>query len=64
LYCMVEWGAMTEDEAFAAFDYISEHDADKDGEIGPDEMEAAVNGMKAMSEDEIKERVEGASNLE
>jgi len=45
MYCMVEWGLMTEDEAFAAFDYISEHDADKDGEIGPDEMEAAVNGM-------------------
>jgi hypothetical protein len=63
MYCLVEWGVLTEDEAFAAFDYISEHDADQDGEIGPGEMEAAVKGMEAMTEAEIEERVEGASNL-
>ena len=45
LYCMVEWEVFSEDEAFAAFDYIGEHDADGDGEIGPGEMEAAVKGM-------------------
>lgn len=63
MYCMVEWEVFSEDEAFAAFDYIGEHDADGDGEIGPGEMEAAVKGMEEMSEDEIKARVEGASNL-
>ena len=61
-FCLVEWGALKEDEAWAIYDFLGEHVGD-DGELDQNEMGAAINAMEAMSEEEIAERVHGASNL-
>ena len=62
-YCLVDWGAMTEDEAFAAFDFIGSFAGENDQiEIG--ELEEAFKAMDEMSEEEIAARVEGASMAE
>ena len=58
---MVEWGWMTEDQAFAAFDHIGSFAGDDDV-VDFDEMTAAVEAMQAMSESEIAAAVDGASN--
>ena len=59
-YCLVDWGAMTEDEAFAAFDFIGGYAGDDD-EVDKTELEKAFKDMEAMSEEEIAEKVDGAS---
>ena len=60
LYCLVEWGMMSEDEAFAAFDHIGSYAGDDDV-VDFDEMTAAVAAIEAMSESEIAAAVDGAS---
>ena len=57
---MVEWGWMTEDEAFAAFDHIGSFAGD-DGQVDFDEMSDAVAAIEAMSDSEIAAAVDGAS---
>ena len=63
LYCMVEWEFMTEDEAFAAYDHIGSFAGD-DGVVSPEEMGKAVEAVDAMSEEEIRAKVDGASMKE
>jgi hypothetical protein len=60
LYCLVEWGIMTEDEAFAAFDHIGSY-AGEDYVVDFDEMTAAVEAVHDMTESEIADLVDGAS---
>ena len=62
MYCLVEWKHMTEDEAFAAFEFIGSFDKNENGvELG--ELEAAFSAMKEASEEEIAAYIEanGAS---
>ena len=60
LYCLVEWEVLGEDAAFAVFDFIGEHAGD-DGELDKTELDTAIEAAKAMSEEELAARVEGAS---
>ena len=60
---MVEWEFMTEDEAFAAYDHICSFAGD-DGVVSPEEMGKAVEAVDAMSEEEIRAKVDGASMKE
>ena len=60
LYCLVEWGMMSEDEAFAAFEHIGSFAGDDDV-VDFEEMTAAVEAIEAMSEEEIAAAVDGAS---
>lgn len=62
LYCLVIWGELSEDEAFAAFDHIGSFAGDDD-EVDLGEMEAAVKEMEAMTDKERKDAAEGASML-
>ena len=54
---------MTEDEAFAAFDFIGEFAGDDD-EVDITELEDAWTALHEMTEEEIAERVDGASKIE
>ena len=51
---------MTQDEAFAAFDFIGGFAGDDD-QVSKSELEEAFIAMSEMSEEEIAEKVEGAS---
>ena len=62
MYCLVEWGHMTEDEAFAAFEFIGSFDEDGNG-VDMGELEAAFAKFEGASDEEIAAYIEanGAS---
>ena len=62
-YCLVAWEALTQDEAFAAFDFIGGY-AGEDEEVDKSELEEAFQAMSEMTDEEIAERVDGASMAE
>ena len=54
LYCMVEWGELTVDEAMFLFDYLGKHaDLDEEGtpeELDPSEAMIAFETLEAFDE--------------
>ena len=54
---------MTEDEAFAAFDFIGDFAGDDD-EVDITELGDAWTAAEALSEEQIAEIVDGASKIE
>jgi len=54
---------LTQDEAFAAFDFIGGY-AGEDEEVDKSELEEAFQAMSEMTDEEIAERVDGASMAE
>lgn len=52
MYCLVEWGHMTEDEAFAAFEFIGSFDENGNG-VEMHELEAAFAEFEGATEEEI-----------
>ena len=62
MYCLAEWGHLTEDEAFAAFEFIGGFAGDDD-EVDEQELEAAFTALKNATDEEIAAYVEanGAS---
>lgn len=57
MYCLAEWGHLTEDEAFAAFEFIGGFAGDDD-EVDKVELEAAFTALHNATEEEIAEYVE------
>ena len=60
LYCLVEWGALSEEEAFAAFDHIGSF-AGEDDEVDMKELEAAMISFENATDEEIADAVDGAN---
>ena len=60
-YCLVSWGIVSEDEAFASFDYLTSYAGDNDEFLTTDEIEHAIADFELKSEEDIAALVDGAS---
>jgi Ca2+-binding EF-hand superfamily protein len=60
LYCMVHWGLISEEEAFAVYDHAESH-AGEDGEVDMGEMGDAMEEYENATDGEIAAAVDGAN---